>query len=122
MYNALKERQYRICYWTFGVASFKIPNWFRHINEREWFCFRLSSTLYYKCHKLNFRRGGSYIHSTDKIKKKKSNNVNLKNTDDECFQYAKAVALNYEEVKWNRIKPFINKYNWKKTNYPSKID
>ena len=37
------------------------------------------------------------------------------------------VALNYEEIKWNwervsNIKPFINKYNWKEINYPSKID
>ena len=33
----------------------------------------------------------------------------------------------YEEIKWNperlsNIKPFINKYNWKERNYPSKLD
>ena len=47
--------------------------------------------------------------------------------DDKWFQYAATVALNYEEIKWNpervsNIKPFINKYNWKGINYPSKID
>ena len=36
------------------------------------------------------------------------------------------VALNYEEIKWNRerisnIKLFINKYKWKEIKYPSKI-
>ena len=42
-------------------------------------------------------------------------------------QYAVTVALNYEEINWkpqgvSNIKPFINKYNWKGINYPSKID
>ena len=37
------------------------------------------------------------------------------------------VVLNYEEIKWNpesvsNIKLFINKYDWKGINYPSKID
>ena len=53
-------------------------------------------------------------------------NVISENTDDKCFQYAAIVVLNYEEIKWNpeivlNIKPFINKYNWKGINYPSKI-
>ena len=53
--------------------------------------------------------------------------MNLKNADDECFQYAATVALNYEETeshpeRVSNIKPFINKYNWKGINYPSKID
>ena len=58
---------------------------------------------------------------------KKKATINLKHTDDKCFQYAVTVTLNYEEIKWNlervsNIKPFINKYNWKGINYPSKID
>ena len=37
------------------------------------------------------------------------------------------VALNYPETKphpegVSNIKPFINKYNWKGTNYPSKTN
>ena len=36
-------------------------------------------------------------------------------------------ALNNEKMKWNRkrvsnIKPFINRYNWKGINYPTKRD
>ena len=76
--------------------------------------------LYYKCHKINFKRGGAYIDSPDWIKKKKST-INPKNTDDKCFQYAVTVALNYEEIeshpeRVSNIKPFINKYNWKGIN------
>ena len=66
---------------------------------------------------------GSYIDSTDLIKKKKA----TINTDDRCFQYATTVAWNYEKIKWNperfpNITPFTNKYNRKGINYPSKID
>ena len=90
------------------------------------FIFNSVQLLYYKCHNINFRRGGSCFDSPDWIKKKKSI-TNPKNIDDKCFQYAVTVVLNYGEVKWNPervsdIKPFINKYNWKGINYPTKID
>ena len=54
-----------------------------------------------------------YIDSPDWMKKKKPT-INLKNTEDECFQDAITIALNYEEIKWNpervsNIKLFINK-------------
>ena len=82
--------------------------------------------MYYRCHKVNFRRGGSYIDSPEWIKNKKVA-INPKNEDDKCFQYAVTVSVNYEEIEQNpgrvsNIKPFINKYNWKYINYPSKID
>ena len=69
--------------------------------------------MYQKCHKANFRHGGSNIDSPGQIKQKKANKSKKK--DDKCFQYAVTVALNYEEFKWNpgrvsNIKPFINKY------------
>ena len=43
------------------------------------------------------------------------------------FSKCVTCALNYREIKSNpervsNIKPFINKYNWKGINYPSKID
>ena len=82
--------------------------------------------MYYKCHKVNFRRGSSYIDSPDWIKKEKAT-TNPKNEDDKFFQYGVTVALNYVEIKWNpekvpSIKQFINNYNWEGINYPSKID
>ena len=90
------------------------------------FIFDSVQLMYYKCHKVNFKRGDSFIDSSDWIKKKKAA-INTRNTDDKCFQYAATVALNYEEIKRNpeivsNVKPFINKYNWKGMNYPSKTD
>ena len=40
--------------------------------------FDLVQLMYYKCHKVNFRRGGSYIDSPNCIKKEKSNNKSKK--------------------------------------------
>ena len=40
--------------------------------------FYSAQLMYYKCHKVNFRRCGSYIDSPDWIKKKKSNNKSKK--------------------------------------------
>ena len=90
------------------------------------FIFDSVSFMYYKCHKVNFKRYGSYIDSLDWIKNKKAT-INPKHEDDKCFQYAATVALNYEETKCNpervsNIKSFINKYNWEGINYPPKID
>ena len=90
------------------------------------FIFDSVQLMYYKCHKVNFKRGDSFIDSPDWIKKKKAA-INTRNTDDKCFQYAATVALNYEEIKRNpeivsNVKPFINKQNWKGMNYPSKTD
>ena len=56
--------------------------------------------------------------------KRKKRTINPKNADEKCFQYATTVAINYEEIeshpeRVSNIKPFINKYNWKETNYPS---
>ena len=94
--------------------------------KRNDFIFDSVQLMYYKCHHVNFRRGGSYIDSPDWIKKKKAT-INPKNTDDKCFQYAATVALNYGEIeshpeRVSNIKPFISKYNWKGINYPPKID
>ena len=80
----------------------------------------------YKCHKVNFRLGGSNIDSPDQIKKEKATK-NPKKEDDKCLQYVITAALNYGETeshpeRISNIKPFINKYYWKGINDPSKID
>ena len=80
----------------------------------------------YKCHKVNFSRGGLYINPPDWITKEKTI-IMRKNTDNKCFQFAANVALNYEEFeshpeRVSNIKPFITKYDSKGINYPSKID
>ena len=50
--------------------------------------------------------------------------MNPENNDDKCFQYAVAVALNYQNIENNReriskINPFIDEYNWKEIDFPS---
>ena len=63
------------------------------------FIFDYVQSLYYKYHKINLNRGGSYIDSPDwiKIKKGAINPINKK--DNKRFQYAVTVKLNYEEIK-----------------------
>ena len=62
------------------------------------FVFDNVHLLYYKCHTTNPNCGGSYIDCPDSIKSKKAT-INLINKkDNEYFQYAEALALNYEEI------------------------
>ena len=83
--------------------------------------------MYYKCHKINFDHGGSYIDSPDWMKNKKARINPINKKDSRCFQDAVTVALNYEKIKKDpqkitKIKPFINKYNWEGINFPLKKD
>ena len=87
------------------------------------FVFDYVWLLYYKCHKTNLNRSGSYIDSADWIEKKNP----IKKKHNKYFQYAVAVAFNYEEIKKDpqritKIKPFRNKYKWEGINYPSEKD
>ena len=50
--------------------------------------------------------------------------INLRNSDDNCFQYTLTVALNREQIKSNperisNIKCFIDQYNWKEIDFPT---
>ena len=76
--------------------------------------------MHYKCHKVNFGRGGLYIDSPEWIKK-------ATNKDDKCFQYALTVAVSNGETKSHlekvsNIKSFINKYEWEGMNHQLQID
>ena len=81
-------------------------------------------SLYYNLQKISLnRKGSSYIDSPKWLKNKKAT-INPKNNDNNCFQYALTVALNYQNVKKDpkrisKIKPFINQYNWKEIDFPS---
>ena len=60
------------------------------------FIFDYVYLLYYKFHRINFKRGGSYIDSPDWIKNK-ATAINLINKkDNRCFQYAVTVEINHE--------------------------
>ena len=80
--------------------------------------------MYYECHKINPKCGGSYLDCPDWIKNKKAT-INLINKkDNKCFQYAVTVALNNDKIKIDpqriiKIKPFISKYNWVGIHFPS---
>ena len=79
--------------------------------------------MYYNLNEISLSRVGSYIDSPKWLKDKKAI-INPKNNDDKCFQYALTVALNYEQIKnkperISKIKPFIDKYNRKKIDFPS---
>ena len=88
------------------------------------FAFNYVHLLYYKCHKINPNRRGSYIDSPDLMKNNKATINHINKKDNKCFQYYITVVLNQEEIKIylqriTKLKPFINKYNWKGTDFPS---
>ena len=87
------------------------------------FIFDSVNLLYFNLQKISLnRKGSSYIDSPKWLKNKKAR-INPKNNDNNCFQYALTVALNDQNIKKDtqrilKIKPFINQYNWKETDFP----
>ena len=88
------------------------------------FIFDNFDLLYYNLQKINLnRKASSYINSPKWLKNKKAT-INPKNNDNNCFQYALAVTLNYQNIKNNserisKIRPSINQYNWKEIDFLS---
>ena len=80
--------------------------------------------LYYRYNKTSLRRRKSYIKSPELLKNKRAT-INPKNKkDDNCFQYALTVALNWERIVGNpqrvsKIKLFISQFEWKEIDFPS---
>ena len=60
------------------------------------FIFDSVQMLYYKCDKVSFKHGSSYIDSPDQIRLKKATKV-PKYRNDKCFQYVVTVTLNGEQ-------------------------
>ena len=72
---------------------------------------------------MNLNIGGSYKDSPDSIKTKKA----IINPIIKKGYKSSSVALNHGEIgkhseRMTKIKPFINKYNWEKINFPSEKD
>ena len=87
------------------------------------FIFNCFNFLHYKSRNINLKCGGSYVDPPDWIKNKKVT-TNPINYDDEFFQCAATVTLNHAETGKNsqgisKIKPSINKNDWKGINYLS---
>ena len=57
--------------------------------------------MYYKSHKIHFKRGGPYIDSPDWITKKKATMNPMNKEDNKCFQYIVTTTTNHDE--WGRI-------------------
>ena len=58
--------------------------------------------------------------------KQQKASINPKNNDNNWFQYALTAALNYHNIKSHPerisdLKPFINKYDWKRIDFPSHL-
>ena len=89
------------------------------------FTFERTDLLEYHFHKISLNRGSSYIKSPEWIKNKKLT-INPQNIEDNnCFQYAITAALNYQNInshpeRISKLKPFINNYNWKDIEFPSR--
>ena len=80
--------------------------------------------MYYKCHKISWNRGGSYIDSPDYIKTNKQNKNTINENDNKCFQYAATFVLNHEKIgkhleRISKIALFTDKYSCGEINYPS---
>ena len=63
------------------------------------FIFDCVHLLYYKCHKISYKRGGSYIDSPECIKNKKATINRTNKKVNKFIQYVLTVALNHEEIK-----------------------
>ena len=63
------------------------------------FAFDYVQLLYYKCHKTNLNRVGSYIDPPAWIKNNKATINCFNKKDGKCFQYAVTVPLKHEEIK-----------------------
>ena len=84
------------------------------------FIFDYVESLNYIFHKIDLKRGGSYIEAPEWIKNKKAA-INPKNKDDKCFQYAVTIVLNYDRIenhpeRVSKVKPFVNQYDWSEIN------
>ena len=88
------------------------------------YIFERFDLLEYHLHKISLNRGSSYIDSPKWLKNKKIT-INPQNTNDNnCFQYAITPLLSYQNINHNperisKLKPFINNYKWKDTEFPS---
>ena len=82
------------------------------------FIFDSVDLLYYNLQKTSLnRQGSSYIDSPEWLENKNAT-TNPKNNENNCFQYALTVALNYQNIKSypervSNLKPFVDQYNWK---------
>ena len=81
--------------------------------------------MYVNIHKIDLKRGASYIKSPEQILNKRAT-INPKYKDNQCFQYSVTVTLNHQKIENNperisNIKAFTDNYNWKGIDFPPGI-
>ena len=89
------------------------------------FVFKSVDLQVYHLHKINLKKGKSYIKSPEWVLNKRAT-INPKNKDNKCFQYSITVALNHQNIeshpeRISNIKPFVDQYNCKGINFPAGI-
>ena len=89
------------------------------------FVFDSVNLLYVNIHKIDLKRGESYIKSPERILNKRAT-INPKYKDNKCFQYSVTVTLNHQKIenhpeRISNIKSFIDNYNWKGIDFPPGI-
>ena len=88
------------------------------------YIFQRIDSLEYHLHKISLNRERSYIKSPEWLYNK-GVTINPKNTKNNIpFQCAITPALNHQNIKdhperLSKLRPFINKFNWKDIEYPS---
>ena len=104
------------------LLKYYLNLFYKNTKKGSDFTFDGINCLYYDLNKVSISKGRSYIDSPKWLKNKKST-INPKNNDNKCFQYA--ITLNYDKIDRNpqmisKIKPFIDNYNWKDIDFPSR--
>ena len=80
--------------------------------------------IYHVINPINQAKSWWIIYRFSWLDKKKATKNPINKKDNECFQYTVTALLNYKEIKKDpqrltKLKPFIDKYNWKGINCPS---
>ena len=73
-------------------------------------------------HRLNLRRGSSYVPLPDWLMKKKAI-INPKNSDMECFKWAVIAAMNWDEIGNNpervsKLRRYEGEFDWSGLEFP----
>ena len=83
---------------NFWISFAKISRSISRKKRGSEFIFDSVDLLHYNLQRTNLKRDGSYVDSPKWLKNKKAA-TNQKNNDNNCFQYALTVALNYQDIK-----------------------
>ena len=117
---------------TYGIINRLIESFLsKYQNEEKIlrngsnFIFESVNLLTYHIHKIDLKRGKSYITSPEWILNKRAT-INPINKYNKCFQYSITVALNHQKIRndlerISNIKIFIDNYNWKGIDIPAGV-